>query len=147
RLVFGGAVAAHCGRASRGVPFAGRPEPQSSEAVVVQPPFTSVGPRVSSVGSAVLDQRLVNFPLRVLLALVVIGAFAGVGVWGIVAGTRAKSMTESQRMMAVGGIVVLMATLAAWVIFFWPVYWDWSRLFPLRPARAPASGGGPGHAT
>jgi len=26
--------------------------------------------------------------------------------------------------MAVGGIVVLMATLAAWVIFFWPVYWD-----------------------
>jgi tetratricopeptide (TPR) repeat protein len=39
----------------------------------------------------------------VLLALVVIGAFAGVGVWGIVAVVRAKSMTESQRMMAVGG--------------------------------------------
>ena len=64
-----------------------------------------------------------NFPLRVLLALVVIGAFAGV-VWGIVAVMRAKRMTESQRMMAVGGIVVLMATLAAWVIFLWPAYWD-----------------------
>ena len=38
RLVFGGAVAAHRGRASRGVPFAGRPEPQSTEAVAVQPP-------------------------------------------------------------------------------------------------------------
>jgi hypothetical protein len=60
----------------------------------------------------------------VLLALVVIGAFAGVGVWGIAAVVRAKSMTESQRMMAVGGIVVLMATLAAWVTFFRTVYWD-----------------------
>jgi hypothetical protein len=60
----------------------------------------------------------------VLLALVVIGAFAGVGVWGIVAVVRAKTMTESQRMMAVGGIVVLMATLAAWVTFFRTVYWD-----------------------
>jgi hypothetical protein len=66
----------------------------------------------------------VNFHLRVLLALVVIGTFARVGVWGIVVGVRAKSMTESQRMMAVGGIVVLMETLAAWVIFFWPAYWD-----------------------
>jgi hypothetical protein len=58
----------------------------------------------------------VNFPLRVLLALVVICAFAGVGVWGTFVMMRAKSMTEPQRMMAVGGIVVLMATLAAWVI-------------------------------
>ena len=65
-----------------------------------------------------------NFPLRVVLALVVIGAVTAIGVWGLVTVLRIKSMTEAQRMTAVGGIVVLMATLAAWVIFFWPVYWD-----------------------
>src|SRR2546426_7450107 len=43
RLVLGGTVAAHCGQASRGVPCAGRPEPQSTEAVAVQPPFPSDG--------------------------------------------------------------------------------------------------------
>jgi hypothetical protein len=66
----------------------------------------------------------VNFPLRVVLALVVIGAVTAIGVWGLVTVLRIKSMTEAQRMMAVGGIVVLMATLAAWVIFLWPAYWD-----------------------
>jgi len=27
-------------------------------------------------------------------------------------------------MIGVGAIVVVMALLAAWVIFFWPAYWD-----------------------
>ena len=61
-----------------------------------------------------------NFPLRVILALVVIAAFAGVGV----AVLQAKRLTESQRMMGLGGIVLVMALLTAWVIFFWPAYWD-----------------------
>ena len=65
-----------------------------------------------------------NFPLRVILALVVIGAFAGIAVWGVVAVRQAKRLTESQRMIGVGAIVVVMALLAAWVIFFWPAYWD-----------------------
>jgi hypothetical protein len=65
-----------------------------------------------------------NFPLRVVLALVVIGACAAVGVWGVIAVLQAKRLTESQRMIGVGGIVVVMALLAAWVIFLWPVYWD-----------------------
>jgi hypothetical protein len=65
-----------------------------------------------------------TFPLRVILALIVIGAFGGVGVWGVVAVLRAKSMTGLQRGMALGGIVILMAALAAWVIFLWPAYWD-----------------------
>ena len=65
-----------------------------------------------------------NFPLRVILALVVISAFAAVGVWGVVAVLRAKGLTESQRMIGAGGIVVVMALLAAWVIFLWPAYWD-----------------------
>ena len=54
-----------------------------------------------------------NFPLHVILALVVIGAFAAVGVWGVVAVLHAKRLTESQRMIGVGGIVVVMALLAA----------------------------------
>jgi hypothetical protein len=66
----------------------------------------------------------VNFPLRVILALVVIGAGAGVGVSGIVAVLHFKRLTESQRMIGVGGIVLIMALLAAWVISFWPAYWD-----------------------
>jgi len=65
-----------------------------------------------------------NVPLRVVLALVVIGAFAAVGVWGVIAVLQAKRLTESQRMIGVGGIVLVMALLAAWVIFLWPVYWD-----------------------
>ena len=65
-----------------------------------------------------------NVPLRVILARVVIGAFAGVGVWGVVAVLQAKRLTESQRVIGVGRIVVVMALLAAWVTFFWPAYWD-----------------------
>jgi hypothetical protein len=65
-----------------------------------------------------------NFPLHVILALVVIGVFAGVGVWGVVAVLQARRLTESQRMIVVGGIVVVMAVLTAWVIFVWPAYWD-----------------------
>jgi len=66
----------------------------------------------------------VNFPLRVILALVVIGAFAGVGGWGVVAVLKAKRLTESQRMIGVGGIVLITALLVAWVVFLWPTYWD-----------------------
>jgi hypothetical protein len=63
-------------------------------------------------------------PLRVIVALVVIGAFAGVGVWGVVAVLQAKRLTNSQRMIGIGGIVVIMALLTAWVFFVWPAYWD-----------------------
>jgi hypothetical protein len=66
----------------------------------------------------------VNFPLRVLLALFVLGAFGGIAVWGVLAVLRVQNMTQSQRMMAVAGIVIIMAALAVWVIFLWPVYWD-----------------------
>ena len=64
------------------------------------------------------------FPLRVMFALIVVVAvIAGIGVWGVVAVLRASYMSQSQRMMAVGGIIVLMAALAGWVIFLWPAYW------------------------
>ena len=63
-----------------------------------------------------------NFPLRVILALIVVAAFAAIGLWVMVAVIQAKRLTQSQRMIWVGGIVVAMATLAAWVIFVWPAY-------------------------
>jgi hypothetical protein len=66
----------------------------------------------------------VSIPLRVVLALVVIGAVTAIGVWGLVTVLRIKSMTEAQRMMTVAGIVTLVAALTAWVIFVWPAYWD-----------------------
>jgi hypothetical protein len=65
-----------------------------------------------------------QFPIRVLLAVFVIVALAGIGIGGIVAVLRATWLTESQRMIAVGVIVTIMALLTAWVIFVWPAYWD-----------------------
>ena len=62
------------------------------------------------------------FPPRVMLALVVMAAIAAIGVGSVVAVLRARYMSQSQRMMAVGGIIVLMAALAAWVTFLWPAY-------------------------
>jgi hypothetical protein len=57
----------------------------------------------------------VTFPLRVILALIVIAAVAGVCVWALVAGPQAKRLTVSQRMIGVGGVLIGMALLAAWV--------------------------------
>jgi hypothetical protein len=33
-------------------------------------------------------------------------------------------LTEAQRMVAAGGIVLAMALLTMWVVFVWPAYWD-----------------------
>jgi len=54
----------------------------------------------------------------------VIGAFGGIAVWGLVMVLRAERLTEAQRMIAAGGIVLVIALLAMWVIFVWPAYWD-----------------------
>jgi len=66
----------------------------------------------------------VSFPLRVILELVVIGLFAGMGVEGAVAVLRATRLRESQRLIAVGAIVVIMALLAVLVIILGSRYWD-----------------------
>ena len=49
-----------------------------------------------------------NFPLRAILALVVIGAVTAIGVRGLVTVLRVKSMLQSQRTMTVSGIVLVM---------------------------------------
>jgi hypothetical protein len=43
-------------------------------------------------------------------------------VWGLVTVLRAKSLTEAQRMVAAGVIVLVVALLTMWVIFAWPAY-------------------------
>jgi hypothetical protein len=64
------------------------------------------------------------FPIRAMLALFVIGAFGGIAVWGLVAVLQAERLTEAQRMIAAGGIVLAIVLLTMWVIFVWPAYWD-----------------------
>jgi len=59
-----------------------------------------------------------------MLALFVIGAFGGIAVWGLLAVLRAERLTEAQRMIAAGGIVLVVVLLTIWVIFVWPAYWD-----------------------
>jgi hypothetical protein len=59
-----------------------------------------------------------------MLALFVIGAFGGIGVWGLLAVLRAERLTEAQRMIGAVGIVLVMALLSMWVVFLWPAYWD-----------------------
>ena len=45
-------------------------------------------------------------------------------MWGVVAGLQAKRLTNAQRMIGIGGVVVIMALLTASVFFVWPAYWD-----------------------
>jgi len=65
-----------------------------------------------------------TFPARVVLALTVIGALCGLGVWGLVVALRAERLTQAQRMIAAGGLILATALLAVWMIFVWPAYWD-----------------------
>lgn len=65
-----------------------------------------------------------TFPARVVLALTVIGALCGLGVWGLVVVLRAERLTQAQRMIAAGGLILATALLAVWMIFVWPAYWD-----------------------
>jgi len=64
-----------------------------------------------------------NFPLRVILALLVIGAFGGIAIWRIVAILQTKWLTKTMRLFDISVIILVMALLIAWVIFYWPAYW------------------------
>jgi len=56
------------------------------------------------------------------LGLFVIGAFSGIAVRGLVAVLGAERLTETQRMIAAGVIVLVIALLTMWMIFAWPAY-------------------------
>ena len=60
----------------------------------------------------------VNFPLRVVLAIVVIVAFYAITIWGVLALVRAPRLTEAQRMVVLGAILLFLALLIGWVILF-----------------------------
>jgi hypothetical protein len=66
----------------------------------------------------------VNFPLRVILALVVIVALHGIAVSVVVAIIRVRGLSPVQRSALITGILLIIALLIAWVIFVWPAYWD-----------------------
>jgi len=76
----------------------------------------AVGLRVASRSRVVLSRS----PLKPWLSSLP-SRRAALRVFAVV---RAKSLTESQRMIGVDGIVVVIALLAMWVIFVWPAYWD-----------------------
>jgi hypothetical protein len=59
-----------------------------------------------------------------MLALFVIGAFGGIAAWGVIAVLRAERLTEAQRLIAAGLILLVLSLLAMWVIFVWPAYGD-----------------------
>jgi hypothetical protein len=59
-----------------------------------------------------------------MLALFVIGAFGGIGAWGVIAVLRVERLTEAQRLIAAGLILLVLSLLAMWVIFVWSAYWD-----------------------
>jgi hypothetical protein len=65
-----------------------------------------------------------NFPLRVIVALVGIAALHGIAVWGIIVVLRAKRLTAARRMAGIAAIVLMLALLVAWVAIIWPAYWD-----------------------
>ena len=62
-----------------------------------------------------------NFPLHVIFALFVIGAFGGIAVWGVVMVLHATWLTKTQRLIEISGIILVLALLIAWV-FLWPAY-------------------------
>ena len=61
-------------------------------------------------------------PPRVMLGLIVMAAIVAIGVGDVVAVLRARYMSQSQRMMAVGGIIVLMAAWPRVGHLLWPAY-------------------------
>ena len=57
-----------------------------------------------------------------MLALLVIGAFGTIAAWGLMTVLRAERLADARRLMAAGGILLMMALLLMWVIFAWPAY-------------------------
>ena len=57
-----------------------------------------------------------------MLALFVIGAFGAIAPWGLITVLRAERLTGEQRLIAAGGILLMMALLIMLFIFAWPAY-------------------------
>jgi hypothetical protein len=82
-----------------------------------------------SLRAARFDERVAastfyELPLRVILALVVIGAFGGIAVGELVAVLRAERLNRGTTDDRGGRHRLVIALLAMWVIFLRPAYWD-----------------------
>jgi hypothetical protein len=55
-----------------------------------------------------------------MFALFVIGAFGGIAIWRIVEILQTKWLTRTMRLFDISIIILFMALLIAWVIFYWP---------------------------
>ena len=62
-----------------------------------------------------------SLPLRSILALALVGVLAALIVWMMVLVARPRSVTT--RALLIGAILVL-TTIALWIVFIWPAYWD-----------------------
>ena len=62
-----------------------------------------------------------SLPLRSILALAVVGVLAALIVWMMVLVARPRSVAT--RAALIGAILVL-TTIALWIIFVLPVYWN-----------------------
>ena len=69
-----------------------------------------------------------NLPLRVMLALLLIGAFGGIAIWRIVVVLQTRWLTNTMRLFDISVVILFIALLIAWVVFYWPAYWDWVAL-------------------
>jgi hypothetical protein len=81
-----------------------------------------------------------NYPLRVMLALFLIGAFGGITIWRIVKVLQTRSLTKIMRFFDISIIILFMALLIAWVIFYWPVDLGLALTFILGPRGSTVSG-------
>jgi hypothetical protein len=73
-----------------------------------------------------LGSPSVNFPPRVVLALVVAFVFAALAAWALVRlpYLRGLALTASQRRLLALVVAAFFALLSAWVVFVLPAYWD-----------------------
>lgn len=65
-----------------------------------------------------------NFPPRVILALVGIVVLLGCGVGALWVVARADEMPAGLKWLARAVVVGVVLATAAWIVYILPVYWD-----------------------
>ena len=76
--------------------------------------------RLDQVDERIATRTLMNHPLRIMIALFLIGAFGGIAIWRIVGVLQSRGLTKTMRLFDISVIVLFMALLIALVIFYWP---------------------------
>jgi hypothetical protein len=66
----------------------------------------------------------VNFPPRVILALTVIAALLGLGIWAVRAIAVSRALSPAMKWLAGLIAVALVGLVVAIIVFLVPAYWD-----------------------